>query len=96
MMTPEARRIVAFWQKLEDHRKSPLTMASMLGPLVIAKYLLRRLSLDAVGRHISRKAGATGTLIRVPFPEAAVDVDKPEDVPVVERLLAARSSADGR
>lgn len=95
LRTPEARRVVAFWRRLEDHRKQPLTMAALLGPAVVLQYLLRRLTLDDAARHISRRTGARAAIVPIPYPEAAVDVDKPEDLPVAERVLAERSAARG-
>jgi len=92
LRTPEARRVVAFWRRLEDHRKQPLTMAAMLGPGMILRYLLRRLSLDDAARHISRRTGTRAAIVAIPFPEAAVDVDRPGDLPVAEQVLAERGS----
>lgn len=93
LRTPDARRVVAFWRSLEDHRKRPLAMAALLGPGIILRYLLRRLSLDDVLRHLSRRVGARVAVVALPFPEAAVDVDKPADLPVAERVLAERRAA---
>lgn len=93
LRTPEARRVVAFWRRLEDHRKQPLTMAALLGPMVILRYLLRRLTMDEAARHISRRTGTRAAIVQLPFPEAAVDVDKPGDLPVAEGVLAERAVA---
>jgi CTP:molybdopterin cytidylyltransferase MocA len=86
----DARRVVAFWRRLEDHRKRPLAMAAMVGPGVILAYLLRRLSLASAARHLSRRTTARAAIVPIPFPEAAVDVDKPADIAVAERVLAER------
>lgn len=90
LATPEARRVVALWRRLEDHRKQPLKMAALLGPTVILRYLLRRLSLQAAAAHVSRRAGVGAAIVPIPFPEAAVDVDKPGDLAVAEAVLAER------
>ena len=90
----DARRVVEFWQRLEDHRKRPLRMAAALGPRIVLAYLTRQLSLARVEHFISGQTGAMAAIVPIPFPEAAVDVDKPEDIPVVERVLAERQAAD--
>lgn len=90
LTTPEARRVVALWRRLEDHRKQPLKMAALLGPGVILRYLLRRLTLAGAARHVSRRTGTRAAIVPIPFPEAAVDVDKPGDLPVAEAVLTGR------
>ncbi|HEY9568496.1 MAG TPA: hypothetical protein VIR38_10430, partial [Thalassobaculum sp.] len=90
LRTPAARRVVTLWRRLEDHRKRPLTMAALLGPGIILRYLLRRLRLDDAARHISRRTDTRAAIVLIPYPEAAVDVDKPGDLPVAESVLAER------
>ena len=45
--------------------------------------------------HIARRTGARAAIVPIPFPAAAVDVDKPADLPVVESVLARRLAAGG-
>jgi 2-C-methyl-D-erythritol 4-phosphate cytidylyltransferase len=90
--TPGARRASAFWQRLEAHRKRPATLARMLGPLTLLRYLTRRLSLARGFERLSALSGADIRPVVLPFGEAAVDVDKPEDLPVAETLLARRAA----
>jgi hypothetical protein len=86
--TPGARAASAFWQRLEAHRKRPATLARMLGPLTLLRYLTRRLSIAQGFDRLSALSGAEIRPVVLPFGEAAVDVDKPEDLPVAETLLA--------
>jgi 2-C-methyl-D-erythritol 4-phosphate cytidylyltransferase len=86
--TPRARSASAFWRRLEAHRKRPATLARMLGPLTLLRYLTRRLSLAQAFDRLSALSGADIRPVVLPFGEAAVDVDKPEDLPVAETLLA--------
>lgn len=89
--TPEGRRAVAFWQRLETHRKRPLVMAALVGPGVILGYCLRRLTQAGAMRQLFRRTGAKGALVTIPYPEAAVDVDRPADLVLVEKVLAERA-----
>lgn len=90
LKTPAARGAVAFWRRVEDQRKRPWALAARLGPGAVVGYLLGRLTLAGAARHVSRKSGARAAVVPIPFPEAAVDVDRPADLAVVERVLAER------
>jgi GTP:adenosylcobinamide-phosphate guanylyltransferase len=87
---PAAARAVAFWVRMERHRKQPWRIAAAVGLRPLLLYVLGRLDLDAAFRELSRLAGARGVPVVLPQPEAAIDVDKPSDLAQVERILAAR------
>jgi molybdopterin-guanine dinucleotide biosynthesis protein A len=91
LMSPEARRAVAFWRRVEQDRKRPWRMirAFGLGPLLT--YLLGRLTLDAAMARGSAIIGAHVAAVRLPFAAAAIDVDKPADLELVNAILAGRS-----
>lgn len=87
LATPRAASAVAFWQRLEMQRKSPWRMALLAGPVTLLLYLGRRASLAAILRRLGRRAGASLAAIDLPFARAAVDVDKPADLALVQTLL---------
>jgi GTP:adenosylcobinamide-phosphate guanylyltransferase len=93
LQRPEALRLVELWQRLEQHRKRPWRLIAEVGPRALLRFLLGRLSLDGAMRHLSAKAGARVRAIELPFPEAAIDVDKPADLELAETILARRSTA---
>ena len=90
LMTPEARAALTYWRLLEDKRKSPLKMAWAVGPFTLVRYALGVLSAKAAAAALGRAAGCRAALIKLPFPDAAHDVDKPEDLAFAEGRLAAR------
>ena len=92
LMTPEARAALIYWRMLEDKRKSPLKMAWAVGPLTLVRYALGMLSTQAAATALGRAAGCRAALIALPFPDAAHDVDKPEDLAFAEARLAARGN----
>jgi hypothetical protein len=53
-------------------------------------FLLRRLDLDAAFERVSRAMGALVRPVQLPFPEAAIDVDRASDLTLAERILAER------
>jgi GTP:adenosylcobinamide-phosphate guanylyltransferase len=90
MGTARAAGVVAFWQKVEQQRKKPAAMVALLGPLVLLRFALGLLSLDAALAILGRRTGAKLAAVDMPFAEAAVDVDKPADLEVAEAALALR------
>lgn len=85
---PDARDLVAFWRRLELKRKKPLAMALEIGPgtaLLYAAGNITRTSLELLIRH---RTGVAAKLVRLTAAEAAIDVDKPEDLALVRRLIA--------
>jgi molybdopterin-guanine dinucleotide biosynthesis protein A len=83
-----ARRLADFWRKLEAKRKDPAAMARAVGLLPALAYATGRLTRAGLERTISRKAGVAARLVPLPYAEAAIDVDKPEDLALVRSILA--------
>ena len=53
-------------------------------------YLLGRLTLDDAMARASNVIGARVAAVVLPYAEAAIDVDKPADLELVETILARR------
>jgi CTP:molybdopterin cytidylyltransferase MocA len=52
-------------------------------------YVLRRLSLDQAVAAAGRRIGVAAAAVKMPFAEAAIDVDKPEDLALADQILRA-------
>ncbi|MCA9574123.1 MAG: nucleotidyltransferase family protein [Polyangiales bacterium] len=91
--TPRGRNAMAFWRKLEQDRKKPWKMAYALGPWTLVRFALRRLTVDMTADAIGQLADARAALVRTRFAEAAIDVDKPDDLRLVTRIVNARRPA---
>jgi GTP:adenosylcobinamide-phosphate guanylyltransferase len=85
---PASRRVAEFWRRVESERKRPWRIARAFGLVNLILFLSRRLTLEAAMARASRVVGAHIEAIRLPFAEAAVDVDKIEDLELVRRILA--------
>jgi len=88
--TPAARRAAEFWVRAERHRKRPWRLAGAIGYTALLRFALRRLDLDAAFADLSRATGCRIAPLRLPFAEAAIDVDRPSDLELAEQILAAR------
>lgn len=87
--TPAAAKVVTLWQKLERDRKKPWRMAATLGPSVLIRALCGTLTSEGLCRHLQKLTGATVRLVPMADGRAAVDVDKPADLSLVEQLITA-------
>lgn len=93
LANPKARKVVAFWQEMERHRKRPWRLVAAIGPLVLIRFLLGRLTVGAALDQLSLRIGAKAKAVIMPYAEAAIDVDKPGDLILAETILKARSSS---
>jgi len=93
LRTARAARAIAFWEGLERDRKQPWRLALALGPYLLLAYLLRMWTLDQAMAQASRRLGLEAVAVSLPFAEAAIDVDKPADLDLVEAILARRAAA---
>jgi len=88
--SPEARRVADFWVRAERHRKRPWRLAGAIGPGLLLRFLLRRMDLETALARVGARVGARIEGVALPWPEAAIDVDRPSDLALAETLLAAR------
>ncbi len=89
---PGGRRAAEAWLQVDRHRKKPWRVLALLGPFVLLRFALRRLTLDDAVALLSARMGVRAHVVRMNAPEAGIDVDKPADLELVERILAARSA----
>lgn len=83
---------VAFWQRLERDRKRPWAMVRHLGLGTLIRFALGRLTLAAALERLGARAGTTAIAVDMPFAEAAIDVDRPGDLVLAERILRERAA----
>ena len=91
LQSPDALRVVEAWTRLERHRKQPWRLIAEVGPIALLRFLLGRLDLEGAMRHLSARVGAKVRAVEMPFAEAAIDVDKPADLELAEKILARRA-----
>lgn len=92
LRNPRARAAISFWRQVEQDRKKPWRIVQALGPALLSGYLFGRLGLDEALERASARLGCRVQAVVLPFGEAAIDVDKPADLELVERLLARREA----
>ncbi|MPZ09802.1 MAG: NTP transferase domain-containing protein [Kiloniellaceae bacterium] len=91
LMDPAAMRLPELWQRAEQQRKKPWRVAAVFGPLLLLGYLLRCFTLDQAMARISARLGVAVAAVKMPMAEAAIDVDKAEDLALAEQILGERA-----
>lgn len=95
LKTAKAGQAVDFWRFVEAERKRPWRMAWRIGPNVLAQYVAGRLDRAAATRALGRAAGCEAALVEIDHPDAAHDVDRPDDLAFAERRFGSRASVEG-
>lgn len=88
---PPAAAVVRLWREIENERKHPLRMLRRLGFGFALRYALGLLPLGAALARLGALTRSRIAIVELPFGRAAVDVDKPEDLELVRRLLSNKS-----
>ena len=88
-------RLARLLGRLGRARKNPLRLAAIFGPAVLVRYALGRLTVAAAERRASVLLGAPVRAAICAYPEIAINVDRPSDVPLAESLVAHPSTSSG-
>jgi GTP:adenosylcobinamide-phosphate guanylyltransferase len=78
------------WSEVERDRKKALKLIWHFGPLLAIRAVTRTITLAAALAKAGHRLGARVVPIDLPFAEAGIDVDKPSDHALAERILRAR------
>lgn len=77
------------WQRVEQERKRPWRIVGLLGLGNLTRYLAGRLRSDQAFDALSIRLGVSVHPVLIDDPLAAVDVDSPADLELVESVLLA-------
>ncbi|HXV23863.1 MAG TPA: NTP transferase domain-containing protein [Alphaproteobacteria bacterium] len=86
----DAAAAARFWMKVERYRKQPWRFFAAAGPWALLSFLLGRLDLTAAVERLSEMLEVRLHVVAMPFAEAAIDVDKPSDLALAEKIIAQR------
>ena len=88
--TAKAGPAVDLWSTVEKDRKKALRLMMHFGPLLALRAITRTISLDGALAAAGKRIGVRVRAVHLPFAEAAIDVDKPADLMLAERILSRR------
>lgn len=78
------------WDRLIKNRQNPLRLAAMLGYDTLFYLLLHQLSLEDAATAVSKRLEIDVTALLCPYPELAMDVNKPQPLEVLRQILMER------
>ena len=96
LATAKAEGPLTLWARAEKDRKKALKILMFFGPAVFLRAFTRTISIDGAVAKVGRDLKVKLRAVRLPFAEAAIDVDKPADLELVERILAADTAGIAR
>jgi GTP:adenosylcobinamide-phosphate guanylyltransferase len=88
----KARSIIALWQEVEQDRKKGWKILAAFGPLALLGAVLRISTLRGGIARVGRRFGLVARLVAMAQAEACIDADKPDDILLIEAILADRLS----
>lgn len=86
----KAARIVGLWQEVEQDRKKGWKIIAAFGPVALLGAVTRIGTLRGGIARVGKRFGLTARLVAMDQPEACIDADKPDDIVLIEEILAAR------
>jgi GTP:adenosylcobinamide-phosphate guanylyltransferase len=93
LRSARARKALAAWSEVERDRKKAIKLVWHFGPLLALGALMRLLTLEGALKRAGRRLGCSVRPVALAEAEAGIDVDKPADHALAERILMARSAA---
>jgi molybdopterin-guanine dinucleotide biosynthesis protein A len=90
VMTPAGLKLLERWQDLEKNRKKPWKLVAAFGLKPIVLFAFGLLTPERAFAHLSAQLSCVVKPVFLPFAEAAMDVDKPSDHVIAERILKKR------
>ena len=88
----KAHELLLLWAEIEQDRKKGWKIFTVFGPWLLILGVLRLLTIDQLADQIGRKLGLHAKVVSMPQAEACIDVDKADDLEMVESILARRRS----
>lgn len=93
VMSPKGLALFDAWHGLERNRKKPWKLVAAFGIRPLLSFLAGRLTLAGAFEEVSRRLGIRIVPLLLPFAEASIDVDKPSDLELAERIIRSRTTA---
>ncbi|WP_205479431.1 nucleotidyltransferase family protein [Sphingomonas arenae] len=91
LTSPKAAAAIHRWRAVEEDRKKGWRVVAQLGLLLMVGAVLRLRTIHQSAQALGRKLGLRMRVVELSNPLAAVDVDKPADLALVEAILAGRA-----
>lgn len=91
-MSPDSVKVLEFWKNVENERKRPWKLFKAFGFINLVGLMLRQLTVKGAFKRASKVLDVEAVAVRLPYAEAAIDVDSPRDYMQVTKILEDRNS----
>jgi len=82
--------LLDFWGRIERDRKKGVKIVAAFGPVLLLAVVLRLITIQQGVARAGLRFGLKAKIVPMSEPEACIDADKPADIELIERILAAR------
>lgn len=82
---------IEVWRTVEQDRKKGWRLLAALGPALLLGAVFKLRTLDESVASVGRKLGLSIRAVQLSDPKAAIDIDKPADLELVEAILGGRA-----
>jgi GTP:adenosylcobinamide-phosphate guanylyltransferase len=79
------------WQRIIDSRKNAFKQASLLGFDLLFLLLIRQVTIEQAEKKVSQRIGLKGKVLRCPYAEVGMDIDKPHQLEILQADLENRA-----
>ncbi|MEO6389227.1 MAG: nucleotidyltransferase family protein [Croceibacterium sp.] len=90
LRSPKVASALRLWSGVEQDRKRALKLFRRFGPWLLLRAVTRTISFPNAMTHAGKRLGLIARPVVLSAAEAAIDVDKPDDVTLVESILRSR------
>lgn len=84
--------LLDFWGRIERDRKKGLKIIAAFGPWLLIGALLRLFTIQQGVARAGLRFGLNATVVPMSDPEACIDADKPVDIELIEKIMAAKTA----
>lgn len=88
---PKVQPLLSFWSGIERDRKKGRKIIAAFGPFLMIGALLRLFTAQQGIKRAGARFGVQAQLVPMSAPEACIDADKPDDIRLIEQILAQRA-----
>ncbi len=82
--------LLDFWSRIERDRKKGLKIIAAFGPALLLAVVLRLITIHQGVARAGARFGLKANVVPMSDGEACIDADKPADIDLIERIMAAR------
>jgi hypothetical protein len=88
---PKVQPLLSFWSGIERDRKKGRKIIAAFGPFLMVGALLRLFTAQQGIKRAGARFGVQAQLVAMSAPEACIDADKPDDIRLIEDIMAQRA-----